>query len=125
MDKLKDFKVIEGYDVKYYINKNGEIIREDGLVLKHTVNMFGYMSVMLLKDNKQCKRYVHRLVAETFLPNPDSKPHVHHIDENKQNNHISNLRWVTAMEHGGLKSKASKIKFRETYRKNKAFRENK
>lgn len=50
--------------------------------------------------------YVHKLVAETFLPNPNDYPQVNHIDENKLNNHLSNLEWCTAeqnMQHSFAK----------------------
>ena len=45
---------------------------------------------------------LHRLVAETFVPNPESKPEVHHKDEDKLNNHFSNLQWVTKKEHNKI-----------------------
>jgi hypothetical protein len=56
----------------------------------------GYMYVDLGKENP---RRVHRLVAQAFIPNPDGKPHVNHIDGNKQNNKVENLEWCTRSEN--------------------------
>lgn len=54
-----------------------------------------YLCVSLYKNGKSCTKLVHRLVAETFLPNPNCLPQVNHKDENKLNNCISNLEWCT------------------------------
>lgn len=59
----------------------------------------GYLAVDLNKNNKTKREYVHRLVALTFIPNPEHKPQVDHIDTDRQNNRVENLRWVTQREN--------------------------
>lgn len=59
----------------------------------------GYVYVMLWVHSNHYKRFVHRLVAEAFIPNLEGKPQVNHIDGNPRNNHISNLEWVTGAEN--------------------------
>ena len=62
-------------------------------------NSKGYVSVVLCKDGKTYPRCVHRLVAEAFIPNPEGKPNIDHIDTNPLNNVVENLRWVTQKEN--------------------------
>ena len=77
---------------EYIIHKNGEIIGKSGLKLKsHTCNK-GYCKVKVDKVS----RLVHRLVAETYLDNPNNLPQVNHIDGNKHNNNVENLEWCDA-----------------------------
>ena len=57
----------------------------------------GYLQLLFCPGKKQ--RTVHRLVAKSFIPNPHNKPEIDHIDGNKQNNHVSNLRWSTSAEN--------------------------
>lgn len=59
----------------------------------------GYQRVNLWKNGVLTHKLVHRLVAEAFIPNPENKSQVNHIDGNKRNNNVCNLEWVTASEN--------------------------
>lgn len=89
-------KDIPGYEGLYQITENGQIFgvkRQKFLSLREDKD--GYLIVNLSKDNKPKTYKVHRLVAMTYLPNPENFSQVNHIDENKKNNDISNLEWCT------------------------------
>lgn len=62
-------------------------------------NVLGYLRIRIFKDKKQKSIGVHRLIALTFILNPENKPEVNHIDGNKTNNIVENLEWVTASEN--------------------------
>ena len=94
-------KKIEGFD-KYYISKTGQILDVDynktkkAKLLKQQTTLDGYKFVQLSKNGKIYNKKIHRLVAEAFIPNPNNLPQVNHKDENKTNNNVVNLEWVTA-----------------------------
>lgn len=85
---------IKDYE-NYLITKQGEVINsKTGHTLKPSLGANGYYRVNLCKNGKAKMVYIHRLVAETFIPNPNNYNEVNHIDENKANNAIENLEWV-------------------------------
>ena len=92
---MEEYKLIKDYP-NYEVSNFGNVRNiKTGQVLKKCVNKCGYHIVCL-----KCRsRVVHRLVALTFLDNPDNKLQVDHIDNNKQNNHVQNLRWCTNAEN--------------------------
>lgn len=94
-------KWIKGYEFKYSINVNGDVISHIRNK-KLTGNMAsdGYRQVSLYDNNgRQKLHYVHRLVTQAFVPNPENKPCVNHLDGDKLNNHVSNLEWATHKEN--------------------------
>jgi len=80
-------------------NKYGGRRRDEPVILKLNPTGSGYNFVMLRENSKRTQRTVHRLVAEAFIPNPDNKSTVNHIDENKFNNCVENLEWATQSEN--------------------------
>ena len=92
---------VAGYDGKYRVSSWGRIYNlHTGKFLCPHENKKGYLRVDLY-DTRGNKKHakVHRLVAQAFIPNPNDKPQVNHIDGNKRNNSITNLEWVTDEEN--------------------------
>lgn len=96
----------------YSVDENGNIFNSSGLKLKLDKSNRGYLRVTLRSDAGERKKLlVHRIVAETFVPNPLQLPCVNHKDEDKQNNAVSNLEWCTHLDnllYSGVIRKASK-----------------
>lgn len=127
MENIEIWKDITEYKGLYQISNFGRVkslervvIFKDGRkktiperILKQGKCKNGYLLVCLWKNNKVKYFTVHKLVALTFLENdnPTEKTQVNHLDENKENNHVSNLKWVTPKEnnnYGTRNERASK-----------------
>lgn len=113
MEIWKDVNVYEG---AYQISNLGNIKslprkNTKGKILKPAKNNRGYLRVGLCYKGKVRYDSVHRLVAETFIPNPKKLPEVNHIDGDKLNNKVENLEWVTKGEN---QSHAYKTGLRKT-----------
>jgi hypothetical protein len=100
------WKDIKGYEGLYQVSNLGRVKtlklkfgkQRADTIMKPSVSVWGYGRVCLIKNKKGKNYYVHRLVAEAFIPNLENKPTVDHIDRNKLNNVVSNLRWATYKE---------------------------
>lgn len=90
--KIKEY---EDYEITrdgrvYNTKRNKEIIPRP--------NPKGYLKIRLNKDGKRYSFFIHRLVAQHYIPNPENKPTVNHIDHNVSNNNVENLEWSTHKE---------------------------
>ena len=94
----EQWKNIEGYN--YQVSSKGRIRNKATKAIKKSfINDRGYVIVSLYKDESLKTFRVHRLVAQAFIPNPNNLSEVNHLDENKQNNSIFNLKWCTRQEN--------------------------
>lgn len=88
------------YINNYYVSDKGQIKNNaTGKILKLRCDQRGYKKTNISINGKLYTVFPHRLVALLFIPNPENKPMVNHIDGNKQNNDVNNLEWVTAREN--------------------------
>jgi hypothetical protein len=105
----KDIRGFEGY---YQISNHGRVrsldriiptkkfnIKRKGEVMSTSLNTKGYPHIRLCKNGKRETFRVHRLVAQTFLPNPNNDEIVNHKDSNKTNNNLDNLEWCSEMDN--------------------------
>ena len=105
---MKDIKNYEGL---YAITPEGEVwsYKRKKFLKPYTIRG-GYLQVKLLKDNEEKQYYVHRLVAEAYLPNLENLPQINHRDENKTNNCLQNLEWCDAKYNNNYGTHIEKIK---------------
>ena len=98
---MEIFKDIVRFENKYQISNTGKVRnKKTGLMLKPKYNQKGYQYVNLsVSKTKSIKWYIHRLVGFHFIPNPNNKPQINHIDGNPSNNVVENLEWVTNEEN--------------------------
>lgn len=95
----EEWKKISGFS-NYEISNFGQVKNKSGLIMKSWDDSHGYLDIKLKSDDGKTKhRKIHRLVAETFISNPENKKEVNHKDFNPKNNNVSNLEWNTPKEN--------------------------
>lgn len=101
---------IKGYEGLYQVSNLGRIMsfhRDSERIMRQSLKD-GYLTIMLRKENKPKRYLVHRLVALSFIPNPENKPQVNHLDEDKSNNRVDNLNWMTSKENNNWGTRKSR-----------------
>lgn len=107
------WKPVPGYEGRYLVSNHGRVRSlgrwvRNGLssrrwvapmVLSPHLRSNGYLDIGLRIDNNSKFHFVHRLIAEVFIPNPGNLPEVNHLDGNKTNNCAENLQWVTSAQN--------------------------
>lgn len=98
---MERWKEIEGTGGRLLVSDQGRIksLLRDGRVLKATKDKKGYLRLRVTLDRKKYVFKVHRLVAAAFVPNPENKPQVNHLNGDKTDNRACNLEWVSNREN--------------------------
>lgn len=116
MNVFETFVKIEGFE-KYEVSNLGRVRNiKSGRILKPKFHRDGYLRHYLYGYDKRKSLLLHRIIATAFIDNPEEKPQVNHIDENKTNNDLSNLEWCTVREnmtHGTRIKRASEKCFKK------------
>lgn len=90
-------------------DNKGQYLKK-GRLLKPAKDKYGYYSFCLKQDGKSKIMKIHRIVAFAFIPNPDKKPCINHIDNNPSNNRVDNLEWCTMKENTAWMIKQGRFK---------------
>lgn len=96
------WKEIEGYNGDYLISNFGKVKslkNKNPKILKIGIDKDGYYKITLCKNNIRKTFFPHRLVGKAFIPNPENKPEINHINGLKNDNNVANLEWVTPKQN--------------------------
>ena len=109
------WKPIKNYEGLYEVSNKGQVrslnYKRTGeiKILKLRVDKYGYLQVHLSKNGKHYAKSIHRLVAQTFIPNPNNYSQVNHKDEKRDNNNVENLEWCNCKYNNNYGNRNKKI----------------
>ena len=116
---LCEWRDIDGTKGYYSINREGLVLNNrTGKILKPVIDYKNYSVVELHVDGIRTAKKLHRLLASAFIPNPNNLPVIDHLDRNRQNNSLDNLRWATIEENGKNRTLKGTIDYLKVERKN-------
>lgn len=121
MDKIIRIAVIEGFE-NYIINELGEVINTKTDKVVKQCFRGDYLTVHLSNNEKRARFIVHRLLAIYFIPNPENKPQVNHINGIKTDNRLENLEWCTRKENAQHAVKSGLWKSSDKHKKSASER---
>jgi hypothetical protein len=102
-------------DTEYFITEDGKVFRNGKLMKTQYQKKYGYEYKIMKINNVRTSVYIHRMIAETYIPNPENKPEVNHWDGDTKNNIINNLFWATSSENKIHKTRILKRGVRENH----------
>ena len=109
---MEIWRDIDSYEGLYQISNKGRVkslkYGKERILRAHD-NGDGYLKVQLYKNTARQYRYIHRLVAETFIANQHNLPEINHKDENKKNNRVENLEWMTSKENNNYGTRNERV----------------
>lgn len=120
---------IEGYEGLYQVSNLGRVrslgrnykresinktVHVEPKILTPRQHPSGYLAVMLFTYDTVKEFYIHRLVAQHFIPNPENKPIANHLDEDKTNNSVYNLAWATYKENSQWSTKTARAQRKQS-----------
>lgn len=118
---MEIWKDIRGFEGSYQISSLGRVKSlkwGKERIMKLNKNRCGYPMICLTHKYQKISKLIHKLVAEAFIPNPDNKSEIDHIDTDKTNNRVENLRWCTRSEN--LNNPLTVEKYRNSYQNSTA-----
>ena len=102
---VEEWRAVKGYE-GYEVSNLGNVRsnkaykhRSEPLMMKQRDNGYGYLIVCLCNKNGRRNHYVHRLVAEAFIDNPNGLAQVNHLDYDRHNNKVTNLEWLSQLDN--------------------------